>query len=105
MHLCTAFSMWTFERHGPCQWALILAAEVPIQDGAAGGAGGRRPVLYRPGYVSRNLGDIVAACWYLKGGFVGYLDERSIRVLDEIRQEAADRFPDHLPGRRHGGEG
>lgn len=98
MHLCTALDrgVWTFERHGPRQWALVLAAERPIEGGTAdiaGGAGGGLPVLYRPGYVSRRLGDIVAACWYLNGGFVGQLDERSIRILDEIRMDAKDLIP------------
>lgn len=73
---------WRFQ-HAGARYALALAFDKV--DG---------PAVWEPGYESHNLGDILRAMWYLENNFVGDLPERTLRVLDKIKRQAAVELPD-----------
>ena len=50
--------------------------------------------IWAPGYESHDVGDIVKAIWYLEDNFKGDLPEHKLRMLDEIKRQAAAELPD-----------
>lgn len=66
---------WTFCGHSAQHWSLILTELYDYKH-----------IVWDPGYVSSRLRDILKACWYLNGGFVSDLPDRTLQLLDSIRQ-------------------
>lgn len=50
--------------------------------------------IWAPGYESHDVGDIVKAIWYLENNFKGDLPEHKLRMLDQIKRQAAAELPD-----------
>lgn len=74
-------SRWSFKSLPGKQFELILletapySSEHPYED-----------ILYRTGYVSSNLADILKAQWYLNSGINYGLPEKNINILNYFKR-------------------
>lgn len=76
--------VWTFDIYGS-RFALVLRDT----------SGDRMRTVWAPGYESGKLLDILAACWYLKGGLPLYGlagDKRTLHILEQIREEVPEEY-------------
>lgn len=77
---------WSFRRVSAQRWALVLCSEDELER-----------AVRAPGFESAKSGDIIKACIYLNYGWIGYLPERTVQLLDAIREETVAAVPGYVP--------
>lgn len=77
---------WGFRRVSALRWALVLCLEDEPER-----------AVRAPGFESAKAGDIIKACMYLNYGWSGYLSDRTVQLLDAIREETVAAVPGYVP--------
>lgn len=70
--------VWSYRRINAARYELVLMKEGCLSEAR---------VERAPGYESAKLRDILEAAWYLNSGFKGHLTERSMQLLDQLRDD------------------
>lgn len=76
-------TIWSFRRVHATRYILVLEEH---------GCVGQTNILYMSGYESTKIRDILEAIWYLKSGFKGHLNEKHIRILEQIKKEVTNDY-------------